>query len=252
MRPFEKEYIIKKIEEYNNIIKENKIGNYEIKKVNGLNGIIQGYMYSKEDTIENDILELNGENHQWMRLTPFEIEGTYFSIKRAKGKVGIAGLGLGYTAQEIAKKAIVKEVVVYELNKEIIDLYYKSFAENEKIKIIHGDAFEAESEEFDFFFSDLYMYKLTSDVVNDYDKFNKLHKIEEYSFFGMEHFLLSCSYDKIVWVFIPENWMEMARKAYNNLEESGYLKYYEQLPENIVDDVLDKFKDILNAWYDNK
>ena len=37
-----------------------------------------------------------------MRLTPLEIEGAYFSIKRAHGKVGIVGLGLGYTVWEMA------------------------------------------------------------------------------------------------------------------------------------------------------
>ena len=48
-----------------------------------------------------------------MRLTPLEIEGSYFAIERAKGKVGIVGLGLGYVAQEMAKKEEVDEVIVY-------------------------------------------------------------------------------------------------------------------------------------------
>ena len=58
----------------------------------------------------------------------------------------------------------------------------------------------------------------------------------------MEHFLLSCSYEEIVWVYIPENWMEMAREAYDALEQSNLLEYYTPLDSNIVSAVLAKFK----------
>ena len=149
-------------------------------------------------------------------------------------------------AEEIAKKEDVTEVVVYEINKEVIDLYYSNFGENNKITIINIDAFKAESENFDFFYSDIYEYKLTSRIVDDYEKFNKLHNIEEYSFFGMEHFLLSCKYEEIVWVYIPENWMEMSKFAYECIEDSNLLEYYTQLDENLVSRVLARFKKVLD------
>lgn len=246
MKPFDKEYVLDEIARYNNKISKNKIGDYEIKSVDGLKGIIQGYLYAKEDEINLDILELHGPQNIWMRLTPLEIQGSYFAIKMAKGKVGVVGLGLGYVVEEMAKKDSVEEITVYEISQEVIDLYYSNFSKNPKIKVICGDAFEAESKKFDFFYVDIYEYKLTSKVVKDYKDFNNIHDIEEYSFFGMEHFLLSCSYTEIVWVYIPENWMESSRKAFEAIQQSNLLPYYEKLDENLVSQVLQDFKVILN------
>lgn len=246
MKPFDKEYVLDEIARYNNKISKSKIGDYEIKSVDGLKGIIQGYLYAKEDEINLDILELHGPQNIWMRLTPLEIQGSYFAIKMAKGKVGVVGLGLGYVVEEMAKKDSVEEITVYEISQEVIDLYYSNFSKNPKIKVICGDAFEAESKKFDFFYVDIYEYKLTSKVVKDYKDFNNIHDIEEYSFFGMEHFLLSCSYTEIVWVYIPENWMESSRKAFEAIQQSNLLPYYEKLDENLVSQVLQDFKVILN------
>lgn len=248
MKPFDKNYVLNKISEYNEKIKDKKIGDFEIKSINGLKGIVQGYLYSKEDIIDAKILELHAPNHIWMRLTPLEIQASYFAIGMAKGKVGIVGLGLGYVVEEIAKKTEVKEIIVYEISQEIIDLYYSNFPKNDKIKIICCNAFEAKGEEFDFFYADIYEYKLTSQVVEDYKKFNELHKIEVYSFFGMEHFLLSCNYTEIVWVYIPEEWIEYSRMAFEALQESDLLQYYEKLDENLVSQVLADFKVILNDF----
>ena len=246
LKPFDRDYVLSKIKEYNRKIKPNKIGDFEIKRLDGLQGIIQGYLYEKKDRINLKIAELvNDCNHIWMRLTPLEIQGSYFAIERAKGKVGIVGLGLGYVVQEMAKKEDVEEIIVYEISKDVIELYNCNFKDNPKIKIINVDAFKAEAQEFDFFYADIYEYKLTSQVVKDYEAFNKLHTIEEYSFFGMEHFLLSCSYEEIVWVYIPENWMEMARAAYDVLEQSELLEYYKPLDNEIVSAVLQKFKIVL-------
>lgn len=246
MKPFDKEYVLDEIARYNDKISKSKIGDYEIKSVDGLKGIIQGYLYAKEDEINLDILELHGPQNIWMRLTPLEIQGSYFAIKMAKGKVGVVGLGLGYVVEEMAKKDSVEEITVYEISQEVIDLYYSNFSKNPKIKVICGDAFEAESKKFDFFYVDIYEYKLTSKVVKDYKDFNNIHDIEEYSFFGMEHFLLSCSYTEIVWVYIPENWMESSRKAFEAIQQSNLLPYYEKLDENLVSQVLQDFKVILN------
>ena len=123
MKPFNDGYVLEKIDEYSKIIVPAKVGSYEIKAVDGLKGIIQGYLYAKEGEINKPILELHGPEHIWMRLTPLEIEGAHFSIKRAHGKVGVVGLGLGYTVWEMAKKESVSQVIVYEISQEVIDLY---------------------------------------------------------------------------------------------------------------------------------
>ena len=248
MKPFDKSYVLEKIEEYNKIIKPNTIGQYEIKSINKLEGIINHYMYSKEEKFDCNILELHGPEHIWMRLTPYEIEASYFPIKMAQGRVGIVGLGLGYVAQEIAKKSQVDEVIVYEINKDVIDLYNSNFEHNEKIKIINEDAYKAKSDKFDFFYVDIYEYKLTSKVVDDYKIFNELHEIEEYSFFGMEHFLLSCSYTEIMWVYIPENWTVFSKVAFTALQDNNLLEVYEKLDDKLVSQVLADFKEVLNDF----
>ena len=167
-------------------------------------------------------------------------------IKYAKDKVGVVGLGLGFVVQELAKKPEVDEVIVYEIEKDVIDLYYLNFKNNSKIKIINKDAFEAKRENFDYFFVDIYEYKLDYRVVEDYKKFNTLHNINEYFFWGMEHFLLSCRYEEIVWVYIPETWMEVSKKMFTSLQEAGLLKYYKQLDEKLVSNVLSGLKVLLD------
>lgn len=242
MKPYNKDYVLDVIKEYNSKIKVSKSGDFEIKKNHGIQGTIKGYMYEKESDIDIDILELRGPSNIWMKITPLEIESSYMPIKFAKGKVGIVGLGLGYVAQEMAKKKDVKEVIVYEIDQDVIDLYNNSFEKNKKIKILCQDAFKAEHNNFDFFYVDIYEYKLDKKVVEDYTLLNELHNIEEYSFWGMEHFLLSCRYEEIVWVYIPENWMAMGRSLSEKLEESGYIKYYKALDEKLVSDILADFK----------
>ena len=161
--------------------------------------------------------------------------------------MGIVGLGLGYVVQEIAKKINVDEIIVYEISQEVIDLYKDNFSDNDKIKIICTDAFKAEREKFDFFFADIYGYELTSRVVEDYKRFNEIHEIEEYSFWGMEHFLLSCKYEDLLWVYIPENWVAMCKSLYAELQASNYIDNYEPLNEKKVTKILYEFKEILNS-----
>ncbi|MBU3133222.1 hypothetical protein KPL40_12255 [Clostridium gasigenes] len=245
MKPYNKKYVLDVITEYNNKIKIKKVGDFEIKKNYGIQGIVKGYMYEIEDGVNIDILELQGPDNVWMRLTPLEIESSYMPIRFSKGKVGLVGLGLGYVAQEMAKRKEVKEVIVYEIDQDVIDLYNNSFNKNKKIKILCEDAFKAESNSFDFFYVDIYEYKLTKKVVEDYKILNSLHKIEEYSFWGMEHFLLSCRYEEIVWVYIPENWMAMTKLLSERLEESGYIKHYKALDEKLVSEVIADFKIVL-------
>ncbi|WP_066891968.1 hypothetical protein [Clostridium nigeriense] len=246
MKPYDEIYVKKKIEEYNNLISLGRIGNFEIKKVNNNSEYIDGYMYRKKGKINTSVIELHGPNNIWMRISPIEIESSYMFIKHAKGKVGIVGLGLGFVAQELAKKIDVDEIVVYEIEKDVIDLYNLSFKENEKIKIINENAFEAEGQSFDYFFVDIYEYKLDYKVVEDYKKFNALHNINEYLFWGMEHFLLSCRYEEIVWVYVPELWMEMSKKIFSALQEAELLKHYKQLDEKLVSRVLSGFKVLLD------
>lgn len=246
MKPYDKKFVLEEMEKYNKLLNEGTCGSYKISKYIS-EEILQGYMHENKEQYNVPVTKLLKNNKPLMMITPKEIEGAYVSIKFARGIVGIVGLGLGYVAQEIANKSNVKQVIVYEISKEVIDLYNRNFKANSKIKIVHGDAFKAKKEKFDFFYVDIYEYELSLKVVEDYKAFNKLHEIEQYSFWGIEHFLLSCKYEDIVWVYIPENWIAMSKKIYESLDSSGYIENYKPLEEDIVREVLLAFKEILNA-----
>jgi len=247
MKPYNKNFVFQEMKRYNDLINQGTSGNYKIIKNIIETQNLQGYMYENKEKYDIDVIQLYKDNISLMKLTPREIESSYGIISFAYGKVGIVGLGLGYVAQEIAKKKDVKEVIVYEVSEDVINLYNQNFQPNEKIKIVKGDAFKAEREKFDIFYVDIYEYKLTSKVVEDYKTFNILHEIEEYAFWGVEHFLLSCKYEDIVWVYIPENWISLSKKAYESLDASGYIKEYKPLDENLVKKILLEFKEILNS-----
>lgn len=243
MKPYESKFIKDKIKEYNSLIQNNNINGFTINKEKNFKSKT-GYMYEKE--LELDIINLKHNENSIMKISNLEIEGSYMFIKYAKGKVGIVGLGLGYVVNELLKKKEVKEIIVYEKEKEIIDLYKLSFKEDKRLKIINEDAYTVKKDKFDYFFVDIYNYKLTNQVVEDYKIFNKLHEIKEYLFWGMEHFLLSCKYEEIVWVYIPELWMEICKDIFTSFQESGLLNYYKQLDEDLVSNILKEFKEILN------
>jgi len=247
MKPYNKNFVFQEMKRYSKIINSGTCGNYMITKNIIKKQNLQGYMYENKVEYDIDVIQLYKNNINLMKLTPKEIESSYGAIHAAHGKVGIVGLGLGYVAQEIARKLNVEEVIVYEISEEVINLYDHNFIQNEKIKIIKGDATKAKRETFDYFYVDIYEYELTSKVVEDYKIFNELHEIEEYSFGGLEHFLLSCKYEDIVWVYIPENWIAISKKAYESLDSSGYIKEYKPLEEDLVRKILMEFKEILNS-----
>lgn len=247
MKPYNKNFVFQEMTRYNNLINPGTCGNYRIvKNIVGKQNL-QGYMYENREEYNIDVIEVYKNDVSLMKLTPKEIESSYATIHFAYGKVGIVGLGIGYVVQEIARKCDVKEVVVYETSEEVIKLYNQNFPQSEKIKIIKCDPFKAKREKFNFFYVYIYEQELNLKVVEDYKVFTELHEIEEYAFWGLEHFLLSCKYEDIVWLYIPENWISMSKKAYEALDSSGYIKEYKPLEENLVRKILLEFKEVLNA-----
>src|SRR5262249_30187656 len=59
--------------------------------------------------------------HPWMSLTPGEILTLRPGTRLAKGKVVIAGLGLGHQLIEVSKRLQVKRIVIVELDRELVD-----------------------------------------------------------------------------------------------------------------------------------
>lgn len=59
----------------------------------------------------------------WMSLTPGEMISQRSGIRRARGKVVIGGLGLGWFLRKVCEKPEVEEVVVVERSRELLDWY---------------------------------------------------------------------------------------------------------------------------------
>ena len=109
MVPYNIDYCEEKIKEYKNKIKENKKGDFIIRYSEGKE--FDGYLYEHKQSLKESPIELYEGEKLWMRISPHEIQGAFEGIKRAKGKVGVLGLGLGYFVQEIAKSDQVREML---------------------------------------------------------------------------------------------------------------------------------------------
>lgn len=107
-------------------------------------------------------LSVNGE--QWFVYNKEnKTSATEFWLETdlAFGKVITTGLGLGVIQELLINKKSVSEVVVYEKNKDVINIFnellsHNNLANQHKLKIIEGNAEELTNEECDCLFLDHY------------------------------------------------------------------------------------------------
>lgn len=80
----------------------------------------------------------------WMSLTPAEIMTLREGSRLAKGRVVIAGLGLGHQLIEVSKRLQVKEIVLVELSQELVDFYLPRVRPfiKKRLTVIVGDAYQ--------------------------------------------------------------------------------------------------------------
>lgn len=80
------------------------------------------------------------------------------AILKARGRVLVGGLGLGYVASKIAEKRNVSQVVVVEIEKDVIDLVWQH-VKTPKMRLIHADIykwFKIARKKFDFIYLDIW------------------------------------------------------------------------------------------------
>lgn len=82
--------------------------------------------------------------HPWMSITPAEILTLREGSRLAKGRVVIAGLGLGHQLIEVSKRLSVKEIVLVELSQELVDFYLPRVRPHVKkrLTVLVGDAYQ--------------------------------------------------------------------------------------------------------------
>jgi hypothetical protein len=88
----------------------------------------------------------------WMSLTPAEMISQRSGVRKAKGKVVIGGLGMGWFLRKVCEKEEVEEVIVVEKSHDLLDWYgYHLCQRQPKVKDVicndvygditrHGDA----------------------------------------------------------------------------------------------------------------
>ncbi len=146
----------------------------------------------RQETPEVPVLYIDGRLS--MSLTWMIAQALALPIDRAHGRVGTAGLGLGYYALRVAAKSSVSAVDVYESDPYLIEWFLRAFAarpELRKIRVIAGDARETVAGvSYDVFFADIHSTLLVDAVVDDALLFRAANSFGAYSFTGAERVTL--------------------------------------------------------------
>ena len=144
-------------------LQEGKSGVWELKKFSitreearnhALRCAINGY--PERAVAEGEYWKLTRNGYIVMSNTPAEVHDHINFIRAAKGKVLIAGLGLGMVLQEVLKKDSVTKVTVVEISKDVINLVAKSYQDT-RLEIVNEDIFNFKpTEHYDFGWYDIW------------------------------------------------------------------------------------------------
>lgn len=107
-----------------------------------------------------------------MSNTPAEIIDHSSFIAKAKGKVLIAGLGLGMVAKALLDNDCVSHITIVEKNSDVINLV-SQFYNDKRISIIHQDIFDFNpTDVYDFAWFDIWTY-ISGDNYKDMQRLNR-------------------------------------------------------------------------------
>jgi spermidine synthase len=116
-------------------------------------------------------LLINGEI--MMSDTPMEKNSNFHVVRRAKGHVFIAGLGLGMILWPILAKPEVLRVVVVEMNPDVINLVGPHTPKDPRLTIVQADAFAYKpTTKFDVIYFDIW----PSTTTDNLPEMAKLHR----------------------------------------------------------------------------
>lgn len=107
-----------------------------------------------------------------MTNTPAEIIDHASFIRKAKGNILIAGLGLGMVAKALLDADRVAHITIVEKSEDVIKLV-APFYQDSRITIVNQDIFDFKPKEvYDFAWFDIWTY-ITSDNYNDMKRLNR-------------------------------------------------------------------------------
>ena len=191
--PFTHAYLMRELWFYG-LPGEADAGPVAVRRVRLGGAILDDYLNvnMRQETPEVPVLYIDGRLS--MSLTWMIAQALAVPIERAHGRVGTAGLGLGYYALRVAAKSSVSAVDVYESDTHLIEWFQRAFAarpELRKIKLIAGDARDTVTgTAYDVFFADIHSTLLVDAVVDDARRFRAANSFGSYSFTGAERVTL--------------------------------------------------------------
>lgn len=241
--PFSDKYVKREIRWYG--LKPYQVDGVSIKILNPQMRI-DDYL-NKNWRIDDDLMvpTLFIDGQLWMSLTPMEIQSQYLAILNAGGEVGVAGLGMGYSALKIAQKADVDKVTVFEIDPRIVNFFRKTFRRRkgfDKIEFVVGDAREeVPKHQFDFLYVDIYKTMLPDEIVSDIGLFQgSVHEFPDgYHFWGQERVLVDSAL--ALCIIEPDDL---------GIQMRAYLTRWMQTPVSEDDDRLKGYT--LDGMYDPK
>ncbi len=139
----------------------------------------------------------------WMSICPHELESQELCCKYASGNVAVMGLGMGWVAINAAFNDNVKNVIVVEIDKEVIDIFYESGAMTDvpwhiqnKIVIVNADAFNWKPEEkINLLYADIWQKLVEPQTLDDVRCMQKNINAEKIYFWGQELFFFKDFHD---------------------------------------------------------
>lgn len=147
------------------ILKEGKVGSFEIKKKVIKKGTVLHMYNSKEGRItkgeyqfDYPLVTLDEDGHTWMSDSQLELESAIGAVMVARGDVLIGGLGIGLLPTFIKNIKRVKRIDIVELHQEVIDLVFNQIA-SKKMRIIKDDTFhylDTTNNRYDFIHIDIW------------------------------------------------------------------------------------------------
>lgn len=144
--------------------------------------IPKGTILPTTDKNGNEILETYKEDYPievltkndnvWMSNSKMEVETNKEFIGCAKGDVLIAGLGMGYTIEQIQNKTEVKSITVIEIDNDLIRYLLTKKKFDDKVKIINKDIWDYLSlnigHTYDVIWLDIWLEICSDNVVDMY------------------------------------------------------------------------------------
>jgi len=143
------------------------------------------------------LAEMDHLDRPWMSLTPNEIMTQRSGLRRARGHVLIAGLGLGWFTRMVLARKQVKRVTVVELNSGVIDHLGKPLLHEhgDRLNIVQEDIWkyvEKQKEEYDSYLFDIWKSYMTAGHDRSLQSFKREHPGKVWGWGDLQTYPLGC------------------------------------------------------------